>query len=264
MDQQPPHNPYMLPGQVPGQPPAAPPAAPQQPYYPPQPPAAPPAAPPAGTQAPAAFQFQQPGQPPATPQQPAAFAHPGGVNPQAAALASQMFGGIQAAKASMDSNYEKAGQYLERIDAVRVDISRKQESFVAIEKTVIYVIDNADGRGHRVGEQVTHMLMQKHDPFLPNMKAFIAAACSMASEQITEANAMEVCGPSQPLTGTVVEVSNRQIQTRNNQPFTAINYKREVPPAELIQMLPPQDQELYFPNGALQVLAQHAAMQPQQ
>lgn len=182
-------------------------------------------------------------------------------NPQALAQLGTMFTGIQQAKAKMDANYERAGRYLERIDRVRVDISRKQETYLAIEKTVICIIDGDDAKGHKKGEQITHMLMQKHDMFLPNMKAFIAAACSMNSEEITEENAKEVCGPIQPLTGTVVECHNRMVQTRANQPFTAINYMREVPAAELLQMLPPQDQETFFPGGALQRIAQHQAGQ---
>lgn len=182
-------------------------------------------------------------------------------SPQAAAVLGTMFSGIQQAKAKMDANYERQGRYLERIDKVRVDISRKQETFMAIEKTVIYIIDGDDEKGHKKGESITHMLMQKHDMFLPNVKAFIAAAVSMEAELITEAEAMQVCGVEQPLTGTVVECHNRMVQTRSNQPFTAINYMREVPAAELLQMLPPQDQEQFFPGGALQLIAQHQAAQ---
>ena len=183
-------------------------------------------------------------------------------NPAAMAQLGTMFSGIQAARAKMDANYERAGHYLERIDRVRVDISRKQETYIAIEKTIIFIIDGDDGKGHKPGEQITHMLMQKHDMFLPNVKAFIAAAVTMDAEQITPQEAMDVCGASQPLTGTVVECRNRMIQTKAGQPFTAITYMREVPASELLQSLPPMDQEKFFPGGALQRLATHQAQQP--
>ncbi len=181
------------------------------------------------------------------------------MNPAAAAAASTMFTGIAAAKAKMDANYEAPGHYLERIDRVKIDVTRGQDAFVAIEKTIVHVYDNDDGKGHKVGENVTHMMMQKHDSFLPNMKAFIAAACSMDAAQITPENAMQVCGPVQPLAGTVVECKNRSIMTKKQQPFTLIIYQREVPAAELLQSMPPADQQQFFPNNALQLMAQAAA-----
>lgn len=181
------------------------------------------------------------------------------MNPAAAAAAANMFTGIAAAKAKMDANYESPGHYLERIDRVKVDVTRDNSAFVAIEKTIIHVYDNDDGKGHKPGENVTHMLMQKHDSFLPNMKAFIAAACSMDAAEITPENAMQVCGPTQPLAGTVVECKNRTIMTKKQQPFTLIIYQREVTATELLQTMPPADQALYFPNNALQLMAQAAA-----
>lgn len=180
-------------------------------------------------------------------------------NPAALAQLSTMFSGIQQARAKMDANYERTGHYLERIDRVRVDISRKQETFIAIEKTIVFVMDDDDGKGHKKGEQITHMLMQKHDMFLPNVKAFIAASLSMEANQITEAEGMAVCGVDQPLTGTVLECQNKMIQTKAGHPFTAITYRRDVPASELLQSLPPNDQETFFPGGALQRLAQHQA-----
>lgn len=185
------------------------------------------------------------------------------MNPAAAQAASTMFSGIAAAKAKMDANYEAPGHYLERIDRVKIDVTRDNSAFVAVEKTVIHIYDNDDGKGHKKGEQITHMLMQKHDSFLPNMKAFIAAACSMEAEQITPENAQQVCGVSQPLAGTVVECKNRTIMTKKQQPFTLIIYQREVPPSELLQTMPPADQQQYFPNNALQLMAQLAAGQAQ-
>lgn len=241
--------------QQPGQPiPAAPAPAPQpvQPVQPVQP-GAPAYAQPVAAPAPAPQQFQM---------QPAAPAQPG-VDPQAAAVMSNMFSGITAAKASMSSNYFKAGHYLFRVNAVKVGVSRKQESFVAVEVTTIHIFDNDDGRGHRVGEEATHMLMQKFDQFLPNMKAFIAAACSMEANDITEQNALSVCGPEQPLAGTVVECQNRITMTQKNNQFTRVNYVRQVLAAELLQLLPVEVQTEYFPDGALQNLAAHQAQYQQ-
>jgi len=184
-------------------------------------------------------------------------------NPAAMALLNTMFTGIRDAKAQMDANYMRPGIYWSRIDRVRVDISRKQEAFVAIEQTVIHILDDDDAKGHKKGENVTHMLMPKHDLFLSNMKGFIAGALSMNVDDITETEAMSCCGVEQPLTGTVIECRNRQIQTKAGNPFTVIKYEREVPASELLQVLPPIDQENFFPGGALTRIAQLQAQQVQ-
>ncbi len=182
-------------------------------------------------------------------------------SPAAAAQMNTLFSGIQAAKASMDSNYIRPGAYFLRIDRVRVDISRKQETFMAIEMKVLHVIDDDDGKGHKKDEDVTHMLMAKFDMFLPNVKAFIACALAMEAEQITEVEAMGVCGVDQPLTGSVVECRNKMIMTKDGNPFTRVGYQRAVPAKELMDILPPIDQEAFFPNQALQRIA---ALQAQQ
>lgn len=184
-------------------------------------------------------------------------------NPAALALLNTMFTGIRDAKAQLDANYLRPGIYWCRIDQIKVDISRKQEAFVAIEQTVIHILDDDDGKGHKKAESVTHMLMPKHDLFLANMKGFIAGALSMDVDAITETEAMSVCGVDQPLTGTVVECRNRQIQTKKNTPFTLIKYVREVPASELMQALPPIDQEDFFPGGALTRIAQLQTQQVQ-
>lgn len=184
-------------------------------------------------------------------------------NPAALAALNSMFAGIKDAKAQLDANYMRPGIYWSRINRIKVDVSRKQEPFVAIEQTIIHVLDDDDGKGHKKGEDITHMLMPKHDLFLPNIKGFIAGACSMDADAITEVEAMEVCGVGQPLTGTVVECRNRQIQTKAGNPFTVVKYEREVPAAELMQALPPIDQENFFPGGALARIAEFQAQQAQ-
>lgn len=185
------------------------------------------------------------------------------MNPAAMAMLNTMFTGIKDAKAQMDANYMRPGIYWSRINRVKVDVSRKQEAFVAIEMTAIHIIDDDDGKGHKLGEDVTHMLMPKHDMFLPNMKGFIAGALSMAIDDITEVEAMSVCGADQPLAGTVVECRNRTIITKEGRPFTVVKYVREVPASELLQALPPIDQENFFPGGALGRIAQLQAQQAQ-
>lgn len=176
-----------------------------------------------------------------------------------------MFSGIEKVKARIDANYIRPGHYLARIDVVKADKTRKQDGFVAIEMTILHVIDNDNDKGHSVGENVSHLLMQKHDAFLGNMKSFVANVFGMMPEEITEQHCTLVCSTPCPLTGTVVEFTARNITTRLGSDFTAINYRREVPAAECIATLSPQVQILYFPNNLLQNLdAAFRAQQAQQ
>lgn len=158
-------------------------------------------------------------------------------------LVSLAFSGITTAKARVDANYIRPGSYWLQINKLRLDKSRKDQVFLAVEMTVIHCFDEriADQppgrRGHISGESVTHMMMKKHDSFLGNVKAMLVAILGIPADQITEAEAAMVCGDSQPLTGTVVEVNCRNITTRAGNPFTSANYAREVPTREVLAFL---------------------------
>lgn len=173
--------------------------------------------------------------------------------------ASNMFKGMREAKARVQANYMKEGIYLCRYDAVKCDATRKNEDFLVFEMTVVKVIDNNNGAGHKLGESVSHMLLAKNDSFLPNVKRILANVLNMMPEQITEENAIQVCMPDQPLAGMVVEIKARGITTKAGKPFTEIDHKREVPASELLQVLDANAQSLFFPNNALQKLAEAEA-----
>lgn len=181
-----------------------------------------------------------------------------------ALLPSQIFANITSAKMRLDANYEKEGHYLERIDKIKLDKNRKGEAFLAVEKTVVKIIapPPAGKEGHKVGEAICHMLMVRHDSFLGNVKSMIAAIMELKPEDIKPEDAVAICAADQPLTGMVVECQNRGIMTKENKPFTAINYKREVPPIELLSgVLDAEAIRLYFPNEILNKLM--AAQQAQ-
>lgn len=175
-------------------------------------------------------------------------------------LAQGLFKGLKDAKARVDSNWDREGRYLMRIDNVKIDSNRKKQTAVFVEKTVVHVIDDADGEGHKVGESTTHSMWTHHESFLGNVKAFLAGALGVPPEQITEEQVYEVVDDEQPFAGTVVECHNRKILTREKkQPFTVVNYKREVPAQELIDTLSDEVKETYFPDGALETMLQFEA-----
>lgn len=216
---------------------------------------------PQGQQAPSGFN-----QPAQQPQQPAGFF--GG---QQSNQLGSIFQGIGAAKPRIDANYMRQGHYLVRINNCKLDRNRKQILFSAIEMSVVKVFDDCAGQGHRVGEDITWYIDQtKADYFLPEVRTFIANVSGAPFEQIGEAEAMDVYGQNQPFAGLVVEVKGRLTVTNNNRNFTRISFVREVPAAEALQQIDPQVVAHYWPNGALERVAQmqgqmaHTAQAPMQ
>jgi hypothetical protein len=176
-------------------------------------------------------------------------------------LANGLFGAkFKEAKARVDSNWEREGRYLLRIDNVKLDQNRKKQTGLFVEKTVIHVYDDADGEGHKVGETVDHSMWDHHESFLGNVKAFLAAVLGLPTTEVEESHVLQVIDDDQPLQGTVVECHNRTILTREKgKPFTVINYKREVPALELIEILSDEVKATYFPDDLLERMVEFEA-----
>jgi len=171
-----------------------------------------------------------------------------------------IFSGIRTAKATLDANYLRPGHYVCRIDKCKIDQNRKKITFAAIEMTVIQVRDNEQGQGHSQGECVTFYVDQG-DYFLPEIKSFIGNVMGIPQDQITEEHAAEAFGEGQPLVGTCAEVQARQITTKNGGVFTRVSFRREVPAAEIKQILSPEEEAMYFPDNYLDrvIAAEQAA-----
>lgn len=177
------------------------------------------------------------------------------------AVAQRLFKGVEGAKASFASNYLKPGAYYLRIDRVKADSTRKNEDFLAVEMTVLNVLDEAEGKANKVGENVSHLMMAKHDSFLGNVKAFVSNVLGCPPDEVTQENCIQICEyeengkpvPS-PLAGMVIEVSARNTVTKKQGTFTVVNYKREVAPAEYIPTLSEKAKKLFAP-GRLDALA---------
>lgn len=163
-----------------------------------------------------------------------------------------MFSGIGNAKALLESEYIKPGTYWLRIDRNKIDKNRKGLVFAAIEMTVVRVLDDLNGTGHRIGNSVTHLVMQANDYFLSEIKSFIGNVMGIQPEQISEDHANLVFGPDQPLAGTVVEMQARNVVTQAGKDFTRIVYKREVPAAEVLEALDKDTVVRFFPNDILE------------
>jgi len=163
-----------------------------------------------------------------------------------------LFNGMGDAKPSFAANYLREGHYVARIDRLKADQNRKKRTFLAIEMTVLFVLNNGEGRGHRAGESCTHMLMADQDSFLGNVKAFVSNVLGCTPEEVTEEACVDLCADDQPMRGTLIEVIGVPIVTRQGKPFTRVNYKREVPASELIEVIDTKVKAIQFPGQLLE------------
>lgn len=167
-----------------------------------------------------------------------------------------LFRGTEEAKASFgDANYMRAGHYLCRIEEVRAGERRVGGGYVVFGMQVVHVFDDVQGSGHRVGENVSHMLMRagaQADMFLPSMKAAIGAICEGDPEAVTSGDLVAVVSDDQPLAGVVVEIVARNINTRRGTLFTRVTYKRPWTALELTNVLSEEAVKRFWPNGELQ------------
>lgn len=166
-----------------------------------------------------------------------------------------MFKGVEGAKASFDASYVGAGHYLCRIDRVKADKTRSKDDFLAVEMTVLHVFMDGAGepaKWHKAGSAVSHLMMAKHDSFLGNVKAMVAAVMGVHESEVTEKDCEDLSGAGQPLAGMVIELKAREILTRANKPFTKVTYEREFPAAELQDLLDAKILAAYFPGDTLE------------
>ncbi len=175
---------------------------------------------------------------------------------------------IDGASARIDANYVNPSHFIGRINAVKTGETRKSEGFFVVEMTVIEDLApneyDKGAYGHRAGEDVSHMMMSKHDSFAGNVKAFLKNVLGIPEGEIKDEHALAVCADDQPLENTIVEIVARETMTRANKPFTVVAYKGEVTATELIERWAERDdaQELadrFFPGGLLGKLAEEEA-----
>ena len=227
--------------------------------------------------------YPQPQQPFQGGPQPAVF--PGGAPPQRPeANAAAVFANLGAAQASKSSNWVRPGDYLVKIEGMKLTVSKEGSNVCIVECLCLHVFsDEAATRigqaGHVVGEQFAVSYSDKHLSFLGNVKAMVAGLEGIPGEQIDAAlaqggssitqHAVLMCGPEQPYAGMFAHLTAMQILTRRQTPFTKTDWHREVRPSELQGILSPEEMQRFFPGDALQRLLEteqkvHGGAPPQQ
>lgn len=163
-----------------------------------------------------------------------------------------IFDGIEKATRQYDNNFLRAGRYVLRIERVSSGNSRKGD-FWKFEATVLAVLNDEAGQGHRAGEVVTRLRPQSQDGALPEFKSLICCVLECKDEEITAQDCYAVTDDNQPLAGMVIEVHARQVETKKSTPerpavFTRVDYRRRVDLKELPALLG-SDLSKFYPSG---------------
>ncbi len=139
-----------------------------------------------------------------------------------------IFDNIEKAAVGGDGNWVRPGRYTAEIMAVKLTKKFTGEEFVAIEMTIVNVLDNDEGRGHKAGESITSLMKVNLASFLGNFKQFISATLGVDPDDVTKVEANRATSDEQPLAGIIVEFNARIIQTQAGKPFTKVTFLGEV------------------------------------
>jgi len=201
-----------------------------------------------------AFQFGQNSQ--AAPQTAPQAVVPQVAAPQVASpsVGSGVFSGVGQAKPPMQSNYCSVGQYLAQIVKAHVKQNRKREPGAIVEMRICHVLDNAQGRGHLVGDDVTWYCKVSNEYFLGEARMLVANSVGAPFESIDEATCNRVFSDENPLAGCFVEWKGSEVPTKAGGLFTKIKFIRNIPAVEIKQNMDPTVVVRMFPNGALDQL----------
>lgn len=166
-------------------------------------------------------------------------------------------------------SFARGGRYFALINRVRSGHSKQQSSdFVAADLTVLKVlsggddpktvdngkwIDDPKGR-HAEGEDISVMFMAKHLSAKRNYKAFVASAVGVQADDVTP-EFCEKVESDELLSGEVVELNNRVVETKKGGAFTQVWVQRPVPAKEFAEALSPEIAERFFPGGFDELIA---------
>lgn len=135
-----------------------------------------------------------------------------------------IFDKIGEAKVSQEGNWVRPGKYTATIVAVKMVKKFNGDQFVAIEMKIVSVLDDADGAGHKAGEDVTHLLKASNPSFLGNFKQFASTALGCDADDLGKPEADKITSDVQPLAGIEIGFNARQKPTKAGKVFTLVMY----------------------------------------
>lgn len=134
-----------------------------------------------------------------------------------------LFSNISNAQYSEGGNYLKDGVFRLEIKKTILKKTRKGPMGFIVECGILESTNPA----HIVGSEATWMVTDDKEPFLGNVKQFIATALEVEMAEINEEVAELIVGDEQPLKGKIVRASGINILTRKNTNFTKIKFIKD-------------------------------------
>ena len=151
-----------------------------------------------------------------------------------------------------DFSYVGKGRYWARIDKVKHDKTRKKVEFISIEMTILTVIPGNEPADNRVGEEVNRFIQISGSDYAEkDFVQFLCGTLGLSPSELPEGADDWACADDQPLRGVVVEMDNKVITLESGKLFTKVKFCREVPVAEVLNNLPPELVNRFFPNNFL-------------
>ncbi|MEM7203057.1 MAG: hypothetical protein AAF628_22545 [Planctomycetota bacterium] len=143
-----------------------------------------------------------------------------------------IFDGIEKAATTRSGNWVRPGTYHAQINGVRLTQKFTGERFVAVEMKVVGVVDDDNGQGHRIGEEVVHLMKVSSPNFLGNFKQFACSTLGCTEAELGQVEADRITSDEQPLAGIVVEFNAVLTDTRQGNKFTKVIYRGEIAAVE--------------------------------
>ena len=135
-----------------------------------------------------------------------------------------IFDKIGDAKMGQAGNWVRPGRYTAKIVAVKLVKKFNGDEFVAIEMQVLTVIDDEKGTGHKVEEEITHLMKVRNPSFLGSFKQFASVALGCEADDLDKAAADKITSDEQPLAGIDIAFTARQKSTKAGGQFTLVMY----------------------------------------
>jgi hypothetical protein len=132
-----------------------------------------------------------------------------------------LFRGVEEAKFNEGGIWFLDGNYLVKVDVVKVGETRKKVDFFVVEHTICW----SDNPQRKKGTQCSWMATADKDAFLGNVKHFCSVASETPMDEVTEEGIEMIVSEENPLAGTILRVQATTIKTKAGGDFTKVIYK---------------------------------------
>ena len=144
------------------------------------------------------------------------------------------------------SEYEKPGLYLERIEDVKFVTSQNRgngnagQSFVISKRTIIRVLDTAQGQADSVGATTVSRYKLSLDPAYASCVGMMSKLADVPHKSLTPADMARACMPDQMFAGVCAIVHRFFLPPKEGKsPFLTVVYKARIDADDLLTGLTP-------------------------